>query len=140
MYKSASSACGKDFLLRLWYLLDGKMEYVHSDNGSEFGKHFEKVCEQLGIPHYFSRPRTPKDHAEIERFNRTVEEEFFQQGWYLEEPQKVNPALVNWLIEYNYHRPHQSLGYLTPMEYLTMKYQKKLLPKVLPMYPTCTKI
>ena len=32
---------------------------------------FQDVCKKLQIQHFYSRSRTPKDHAEIERFNRT---------------------------------------------------------------------
>ena len=78
MYKNNSSYSGRDFLLRLYFLLDKRINYLHSDNGSEFHKHFEDTCKELGIKHYWSRPRTPKDHAEIERFNRTLEEEFLR--------------------------------------------------------------
>ena len=138
MYKNNSSYSGRDFLLRLYFLLDNRVNYLHSDNGSEFHKHFEDTCKELGIKHYWSRPRTPKDHAEIERFNRTLEEEFLQMGNYIDDLEIFNPLLTDWLIEYNFNRPHQSLGYLTPMEFLKMKKEKNLAGKVLPMYPTCT--
>jgi len=91
--------------------------------------------QKLGIKHYWSRPRTPKDHAEIERFNRTLEEEFLQKGNYIDDLEIFNPLLTEWLIEYNFNRPHQSLGYLTPMEVLHQKMGGKLLP----LYPTCAK-
>ena len=29
-----------------------------------------------------------------------------------------NDALTEWLIEYNYHRPHQTLDYKSPLVYL----------------------
>jgi len=134
MYKNNSSYSGRDFLLRLYFLLDKNIPYLHSDNGSEFHKHFEDACKQLKIEHYFSRPRTPKDHAEIERFNRTLEEEFLQMGNYIDDLEVFNPLLTEWLVEYNFNRPHQSLGYLTPMEFLAQKQENK----VLPMCPTHT--
>ncbi|MCX6808970.1 MAG: integrase core domain-containing protein, partial [Candidatus Berkelbacteria bacterium] len=39
-------------------------------------------------------------------------------------------ALTEWLVEYNFERPHQTLDYLTPFEYLeiTLEKQQKLLP------------
>ena len=40
--------------------------------------------------------------------------------------------LTDWLIEYNFKRPHQALGYEVPVEY-HYKYQK-----VSPMYPSST--
>jgi len=77
MYKNNSSYSGRGFLLRLYFLLNNRINYLHSNNSMEFHKHFEDTCKKLGIKHYWSRPRTPKDYAEIERFNRTLEEEFF---------------------------------------------------------------
>jgi len=126
MYKAASSFNGKDFLNRLYYLVDGKIEYIQTDNGSEFAKYFERACDNLKINHYFSRVKTPKDNCFNERFNRTLREEFIQLGNYTPFPEVFNKNLTNWLIEYNFNRPHQSLGYLSPIEYLN-KYQKELL-------------
>jgi len=40
--------------------------------------------------------------------------------------------LTEWLVEYNFERPHQSLDYLTPIEF-TQKYTK-----VLPMWSSST--
>jgi AraC-like DNA-binding protein len=31
---------------------------------------------------------------------------------------RFNKNLTSWLIEYNFNRPHQSLNYLTPIEYI----------------------
>lgn len=56
--------------------LDGRMEHVGHDNGSEFQGHFRETCAQFGIPQYHSRVKTPKDNATNERFNRTLQEEF----------------------------------------------------------------
>jgi len=138
MYKNHSSYSGRDFLLRLYFLLENRLFYLHSDNGSEFHKHFEDACKALKITHYFSRPRTPKDCAEIERFNRTLEEEFLQMGNYIDDLEIFNPLLTEWLVEYNFNRPHRSLDMLTPMEFLEMKQQQKKTGKVLPMYSTHT--
>ncbi|MCM8760248.1 MAG: integrase core domain-containing protein, partial [Candidatus Omnitrophica bacterium] len=150
MYKNNSSYSGRDFLLRLYYLVNKEFFYIQSDNGGEFGKYFQEMCKELNIAHYFSRPRTPKDNAEIERFNRTLEEEFLQMGNYIADTGTFNKLLTEWLIEYNFNRPHQSLGYLTPMEFLEMKGEKfdrtenmgdnKFNTEVLPMYSNCTRI
>ncbi len=34
------------------------------------------------------------------------------------EPLLLNQRLTEWLIEYDFKRPHRSLGYLSLMEYL----------------------
>lgn len=123
MYHNHSSLSAKDFLQRLFYLLDGKFDNLQTDNGSEFLKYFEEACEQLKVPHYFSRTRTPKDNPECERFNRTLQEEFIALGNMTEDINIFNRNLTEWLIEYNFNRPHQTLGYLTPIEF-TQKYAK----------------
>jgi len=50
MYTTHSSASAKDFLYRLYYLLDGKIENIQTDNGSEFKKHFDTALTTLNIP------------------------------------------------------------------------------------------
>ncbi|MCR4312361.1 MAG: DDE-type integrase/transposase/recombinase [Candidatus Uhrbacteria bacterium] len=131
-YTTHSSATAKDFLCRLYYLLDGRITNVHTDNGSEFGKHFERTLKRLNIPHYFSRPRTPKDNAVNERFNRILDEECLKMGNMTDNLTLLNARLTDWLIEYNFRRPHQALNYEPPMNY----HYRKL--KVLPMCPSST--
>ncbi len=57
-------------------------------------------------------------------------------GNYIDDVDVFNPLLTDWLIEYNFNRPHKSLGYLSPVKFLTQILDKK----VLPMYSTRTKI
>lgn len=117
MTGSHASAAARDFLYRLRYLLAGSIENLHTDNGSEFHKHFRAAAEQLRLTQYWSRPKTPKDNAHLERFNRTLQEEFLRQGNFHPDPAIFNPKLTEWLIEYNSVRPHQALGYLTPLAF-----------------------
>ena len=49
------------------------------------------------------------------------------------DPERFNRDLTEWLVEYNFRRPHQTLGYLPPISF-TFKYHK-----VLPMYPSSTR-
>lgn len=130
MYTQKSSLNAKDFLHRLRFLLNGNMMNVGHDNGSEFKKYFEKACAELHINQYFSRPKTPKDNATNERFNRTLEEEFIQMGNFTPTTIEFNKNLTEWLIEYNFRRPHQSLNYMSPISFI----QKDA--KLLPMYPS----
>ena len=123
MYNSHSSFCTQDFLLRLNYLLNNQIENIQTDNGSEFQKYFDKACEKLNLDRYYSRVRTPKDNAICERFNRTLKEEFMQLGNNNSNIETFNQNLTEWLIEYNFNRPHQSLEYMTPMGF-TQKYSK----------------
>lgn len=128
MYKNKSSLNARDFLLRLNYLFDGQIPRVGHDNGTEFEKYFKKTCEELNIEQYYSRVKTPKDNPNNERFNRTLQEEFIQLGNFNSNPDIFNQNLTEWLIDYNFVRPHQTLGYETPMKF----------SKVLPMYSSYT--
>ncbi len=134
MYASHSSASARDFLYRLRLLLDGRIENVQTDNGSEFHRHFETACQDLGLEHYWSRIKTPTDNAVNERFNRTLQDEFISLGNMTADTLVFNRNLTEWLIEYNFRRPHQALNYLPPISF-TFKYHK-----VLPMYPSSTSI
>lgn len=117
MYNSKSSFSSQDFLLRLRYLFAEQVENIQTDNGSEFHGLFNQACIDLNINHYWSRNRTPKDNAVNERFNRTIQEEFINLGNFTPETTEFNRKLADWLIEYNFHRPHQSLGYQTPAQF-----------------------
>jgi transposase InsO family protein len=119
LYTTHSSKQAADFLKRLHYLTEGEIINLHHDNGSEFMLNFEKACKELSLPQYYSRVRTPKDNAVLERFNRTIQEEcidLLKVG--LEDIEEVNECLTDWLIEYNSVRPHQALDYQTPLEYI----------------------
>ena len=123
MYNSHSSISTEDFLIRLNYLLNSKIDNILTDNGSEFQKHFEEACKKLDLNRYYSRVRQPKDNAICERFNRTLNEEFIQLGNSTPNVKIFNEKLTEWLVEYNFHRPHQSLDYMTPVGF-TQKYSK----------------
>ena len=137
MYKSKSSRAAADFLYRLRYLVDQTIENLQTDNGSEFALEFERATARLGIQRYFSRVKTPKDNPEIERFNETLEYEWLYDSNLSLDPEEFNPRLTEWLIEYNFNRPHQSLGYLTPMEYIERELAK-INSSVLPMWSAST--
>lgn len=135
LYTTHSSKQAADFLKRLTYLTEGGIMNLHHDNGSEFEKDFKQACKQLKLPQWYSRPHTPKDNPVLERFNRTIQEEFVEMiDIGLEDVPLFNDKLLDWLIEYNNVRPHETLDYLTPLEYIDLHPQKK----VLPMSPSYT--
>jgi putative transposase len=129
LYNSHSSKQAADFLKRLHYLTEGEMINLHHDNGTEFEKDFKQACEQLQLPQWYSRVRTPKDNAVLERFNRTIQEEFVDVISITPDETKLfNEALADWLEEYNNVRPHQALDYLTPLEYIDTYLNTNVLP------------
>ena len=132
MYTVKSSKSAADFLHRMFYLLDGSILNALHDNGSEFHKEFILACQRLKITQYWSRAHTPTDNSIDERFNGTIKREFLRLGNFHPDPVQFNKGLTEWLITYNFIRPHQALGYDTPWQF----YQKTA--KVLPMYSSRT--
>lgn len=134
VYTTNSSTYAEDFLKRLMYLVEGRVDIMHQDNGAEFQGDFERACERLGILQIYSRPHTPKDNPALERFNSTIQEEwldFSEVG--LNDIQKANLDLTTWLIKYNSYRPHEALANQTPLEYAHQNFFQ-----VLPMWPAST--
>jgi len=134
VYSSGSSRSATDFLKRLLYLSNSQVTNIHHDNGCEFAGEFEESCRLLNIQQIYSRVRRPKDNAALERFNRTIQEEWLAVSEIgLDELATANHDLTEWLVEYNFQRPHQSLDYQSPIEYATLNYPLS------PMWPASTK-
>ena len=134
VYKTNTSGFSEDFLKRLLYLTEGKVNIMHQDNGSEFQGAFERACQTLGILQIYSRPYTPKDNPSLERFNSTIQYEWLQYSKIgLDDINAANQDLTNWLVKYNSYRPHQALDYKTPLEYAQDNFFR-----VLPMWSAST--
>ena len=133
MYKSKSSRNAADFLRRLIVLLDGNLDNIHIDNGSEFAGDFVVAARDLSLGLFHARPYTPKDKPLVERFNGILQQEFVNLGNLHFDPEVFNPDLTEWLIYYNFVRPHHALGLKRPAEFANMK-----TTRVLPMYSPIT--
>ena len=116
-YKRNTSRTSVDFLKKLQYILPYEVKNLHTDNGSEFHGELHAELEKQSIPHYFSYPHCPKQHGCVERFNGTLRREFLEEGNMFYNLETLNKKLINWLIEYNFHRPHASLGYENPLAF-----------------------
>ncbi|MBI2025187.1 transposase [Candidatus Kaiserbacteria bacterium] len=119
-YKNHSSASAADFLKKLIHVCPFLIDELQTDNGSEFAKNFELACITLGLTHFNTYPRSPKMNAFIERFNRTISEDFIMLNRLLlrDNIDAFNEKLVGWLLWYNTERPHESLGMLSPLCYI----------------------
>ncbi len=92
---------------------------IQVDGGSEYKKEFEAACQRLNIQLFVLPPRSPKLNGCVERAHRSHQEEFYEVAP-LEDftLAGIRPQLLAWEEEYNTVRPHQALGYKTPLEYL----------------------
>jgi putative transposase len=101
-YKSSSSACARDFLGKLKSVAPFKITRVQTDNGHEFLKYFAKSCEDDGLTHFFNYPKHPQSNGHLERFNRTIQEQFaYWNTDSLDEPDIFNRLLMKYLLWYN---------------------------------------
>ena len=98
---------------------DADRVLLQVDGGSEFKAEFELACKERAIPLYVLPPRSPKLNGCVERANRTHQEEFYEGYDLAWTVTALRPDLLAWEKVYNTIRPHKSLGYLTPQEYVT---------------------
>lgn len=119
-YVNHSSASAADFLRRLIEVCPFPINELQTDNGSEFALRFEEACISLGLTHFNTYPRSPKMNAHIERFNRTISEDFIMlnRGLLRDDLHAFNLKMVDWLLWYNTVRPHESLGMVSPLRYI----------------------
>jgi len=117
-YSSNSSANGTDFLKKFLTVAPFVTTKIQTDNGSEFAKYFDTCCQSYNLTHFFTYPRHPQSNACLERFNRTIQEQFVY--WHLDdlyETDIFNRHLMEYLIWYNTAKPHRGIGNLTPLQY-----------------------
>jgi transposase InsO family protein len=118
-YTRATANTAAHFLDALQGRSPFPVKAIQVDGGSEFKAEFEAACQARGLRLFVLPPRSPKLNGCVERGNRTHREEFYEVydlDWTLA---GLRPDLLNWEVIYNTVRPHQSLGYLTPQEYIT---------------------
>lgn len=117
-YSSLASKNGADFLRYCLKRFPFQIRAVQTDNGSEFLKHFDQLCKELDLPHYFIYPRHPKQNTYVETSHLADEREFYSQGNIGYNIDSMQRELERWEYTWSYVRPHEALNYLTPQEYL----------------------
>jgi transposase InsO family protein len=91
------------------------IETLQTDNGSCYIAHaFTDAVEAVGATHRRLPPRRPQWNGKVERFNRTLLEEWAYVRVYRSETTRTR-ALDPWLHRYNHHRAHTSLGGQPPI-------------------------
>jgi len=89
------------------------------DNGPEFsGMALDAWAAQHGVHLHFIQPGKPIQNAFIESFNGKFRDECLNEHWFvtLQEAQLVIEA---WRREYNEERTHNTIGDVTPQEFIT---------------------
>lgn len=116
---SLSAVTAKEVFNRFQKVNPTPITIVQTDNGSEFLGVFHTNLEAAGIRHQFIYPRMVRVNSIIERFNRTVQEEFILRNdeIYYDIP-SFKEKLTKYLTWYNYQRPHSTLHYVSPMTFI----------------------
>ena len=117
IYSSANAINAREFLKEVIFELDFPIESIQVDGGSEFMAEFEDYCEEQGIKLYVLPPRSPKMNCYVERANETYRYEFWNVYELPDTIEEVRKLHRKYERKYNCERMHQSLNYLTPMDY-----------------------
>jgi transposase InsO family protein len=125
VYHNAKAASSADLLHRLLAEAPYKLRAIQVDGGSEFKADFERLCAELGIQLFVLPPRSPKLNGSVERAQRTHKDEFYNVIDWPDSIADLRRQLHDHETIYNVVRPHQSLAYLTPLQFLQRHYKQK---------------
>jgi transposase InsO family protein len=111
-------------MLRMQY--DIEIEAVMTDNGAEFGSGknskskeshpFERLLIEMRMKHLYTPPYRPQPNGKIERFWKTLQEDFLEDALY-NDLDDLKDELLQYVVYYNEHRPHSSLNGDTPNDF-----------------------
>ncbi len=110
-------------MLRLQYGIE--IDAVMTDNGAEFGSGqysknkenhpFERLLMEMQMKHKYTKPYRPQTNGKIERFWKTLKEDFTEDSLF-NDINDLKEELLGYIVYYNEHRPHSSLNGKTPKE------------------------
>lgn len=104
----------------------GYPQMITVDNGSEFAsKALDAWAYAHGVKLDFIRPGKPVENAVIESFNGRFRDECLNANVFIS-LHDARQKIEAWRIDYNEHRPHGSLGDLTPREFAQQAVQTGL--------------
>lgn len=95
----------------------GYPKAIRTDQGPEFtGKALDQWAYQHGVQLKLIQTGKPTQNAFIESFNGRFRDECLNDHWFTSLPQ-ARILITAWRRDYNQHRPHSSLDYLTAAEF-----------------------
>ena len=110
--------CASGFLhhaLAYYRCLGLRIERVLTDNGKVFDSRlFVQLCERYRIKRLHTRAYRPQTNGKAERFIQTALREWAYGRTYRHSRERIR-QLPRWLHQYNWHRPHSSLGGMPPI-------------------------
>ena len=121
-YKHLNSQNTVDFFKKIESVYPFPIKTIQTDNGLEFLRDFEDYLQKIKIPHVFIYPRCCRVNGVVERFNRTIQEEFIDNNLeYIHNPVLFTRKLIDYLLFFITLRVLKAHGLKTPMDYLILK-------------------
>lgn len=127
----ATKMLAANFLRRVLAAIPYKVHKVLTDNGTQFGnmphqgyawRHiFDRVCDEHGIEHRFTKPAHPWTNGQVERFNRTLKEATVRHYHY-RTADELNQHLQAFLRAYNHGKRLKRLRGKTPHEFICQQW------------------
>jgi transposase InsO family protein len=117
-HRHASAQTATTFLDAVLARMPFPVRAFQVDGGSEFRAGFEDACRDRKIRLFVLPPRSPRLNGHVERAQGTHTTEFYELYDGPLNLDALNRALRRWEHVYNHVRPHQSLEYRTPREFL----------------------
>ena len=90
---------------------------MNTDNGSENEKEFSEKLQKENVFHFYSNAGTPTDNPRIERSFLSDDLEYYNRGGLCKDFQQQKESLRERDNIWNWQRPHQALGYLSPIRF-----------------------
>ena len=97
-----------------------KIACENTDNGFENNNDFSKALKKENVFHFYSNNATPTDNPRVERSHLTDDLEFYDKLGVSGDLMVQKERTQDFEDRYNFKRPHQALGYLTPMEFFRL--------------------
>ena len=95
----------------------GTPKMIVSDNGTEFTSNaILNWADEAKVDWHYIAPGKPMQNGFIESFNGKLRDEKLNDTLFSTLHQ-ARVELSNWRNDYNHHRPHSGLGWLTPSEF-----------------------
>lgn len=105
----------------------GTAKTIPVDNCPKFiSTKLELWCNNQGVTLNFIRPGKPTENARVELFNGSFRRELLD-CYILNSLSEAREITEEWMIDYNHHRPHESLGDLSTVQLLERHNQGKKL-------------
>ena len=126
VHRKANASTAAHFLDILQDRMPFPVKAIQVDGGPEFEAVFEEECQLRGIRLFVLPPRSPKLNGGVERAHRTHTEEFYEVTDSTFDLAELREKLLEWEDIYNTVRPHQALGYLTPLKFLEQQKRREV--------------